>query len=67
MNKGFGLIGLLIGIAIIAMIAFGSFYYPANTKQEIKDNGGASGILDTAKGAKDALEKRDADILRQVQ
>lgn len=62
MNKGFGLIGILIGVAVIAVITYGGFYYSNSTNQVIDDNNGIENIINKAEDVKDKLEENNKEI-----
>lgn len=57
-NKGFGLIGILISVAIMALLISGIYYSNPNDKarEAIKDEGGIENILEDAENAKRQLE-----------
>jgi len=62
-KKGFGLIGILIAIAIIAAIAGGAFYTTESTDTQTGEKESVIeiqlGAIDEAEKAKDLLENRD--------
>jgi len=45
-EKGFGLIGILVGIAVITVVAGSGFYFLKNTNQTLKDKGGNYNVVD---------------------
>lgn len=58
-NKGFGLIGILISVAIIALLISGIYYSNPDDEagESIKDEGGAQNIILDAEKAKSQLER----------
>lgn len=63
MNNGFGLIGLLISTAIVAMLILGSFHYSNTTSKVIKDNNGIESIIDMTESAKNEFNESSRNIL----
>ena len=61
MNKnGFGLLGILIAIAIISFLSVGGFYtYYRNTISSISEDGTAINILNQAKQLKETVDERN--------
>jgi len=66
MNKGFGLVGLLISTAIIAMVILGSYYYSNPANKAIKENDGVGGIKNRAEDAKNMLNESNKKILENL-
>ena len=66
-NKGFGLVGLLIAVLLIALLSGGVFY---GYKGGLFGGGTASstiiGPIDAAKKAKDLLEKNNQEVVQEV-
>lgn len=62
MNRGFGLVGLLISTAIIAMVIFGSYYYSNPANKAIKENNGIEGMKNKAEDAKNMLNESNKNI-----
>lgn len=62
MNKGFGLMGILIGIVIITGIAYGGFYYLNTTTQTTDDNSGIKNVINQTEDVKGQLEKNNENI-----
>ncbi|OGD67049.1 hypothetical protein A2442_00280 [Candidatus Campbellbacteria bacterium RIFOXYC2_FULL_35_25] len=62
MKKGFGLIGILIVVAIIAIAVSGGFYYASPGNQAIKESGGIDNVLENAENAKSQQEEGNQDI-----
>lgn len=66
-NKGFGLVGLLITVLLIAILSGGVFY---GYKGGLFGGGTASstitGPIDAAKKAKDLLEKQNQEVVKEV-
>lgn len=62
MNKGFGLVGILIGVAIVAVLVGGGFYYSGISSPVIEDNNGIEDIINTAENVKNEIEKSNTEI-----
>ena len=64
-KKGFGLVGLLITLAIILALAGGAMYYYFNRSLDVITNpgGGDKTPIEKAKDIKDVLEERDRTLL----
>jgi len=66
MNKGFGLVGLLISTAIIAMVILSSYYYSSPANKAIKENNGIDSIKNKAEDAKNMLNENNQNILNNL-
>ncbi len=64
-NKGLGLIGILISIAIIFAISSG-FYYLNTTNEEVEDSGGVQKILNEANKVTEYLEENNKNISKNL-
>ena len=62
MKKGFGLIGILIVVAIIAIAVSSGCYYASPENQAIKESGGIDNVLENAENAKSQHEEGNQDI-----
>jgi len=67
MKKGFGLIGILISVGIIAIVFGAGFYYSQNfTSSTNNDDSNIQNILDDAEDVKDLLNDHNKDIDKEL-
>lgn len=68
MGRGFGLIGILLMIAIVGGLIYGAVILNQNAKQKRLEEGDGTifDAVDKAEDAADAINKRSADVANEL-
>lgn len=65
MNRGIGLVGLLVTLGIILALAAGALYFYMNRGIDTITNPAGRNPIEEAKDIKDMLEERDRTLLEE--